>query len=328
GTEATTELLLADVRGVEVPPRAVGEPVPGGLVMSAPLGDGVHRLIVGERGTPPRRRTAPPRFEEVADTYKRLTGHDISHGDPVWVSAFTDAARLVTEYRRGRVLLTGDAAHIHLPAGGQGMNTGIQDSVNLGWKLAAVLHGRAPAALLDTYHAERHAVGRRLLANTQAQSLLILGGAEVGPLREVLGELVSYEEVARHLAAKVSGVEIRYDVGAGSHPWLGARLPALPLTVAGRPTTSAALAARGRGVLLDLDDNPWLRRRAAPWSDRVDVVTAAPREPVPHDTAAVLLRPDGYVAWAAPGSHDDLPTALDRWFGPPAAPRRSHPAPA
>ncbi|MFB7104376.1 FAD-dependent monooxygenase [Streptomyces hydrogenans] len=317
GTEATTELLLADVRGVEVPARGIGELVPGGMVMSAPLGDGVHRLIVGERGTPPRRRTAPPRFEEVADTYKRLTGHDIAHGRPVWVSAFTDAARLVTEYRRGRVLLTGDAAHIHLPAGGQGMNTGIQDSVNLGWKLAAVLRGKAPAALLDTYHSERHAVGRRLLANTQAQSLLILGGAEVGPLREVLGELVAYEEVARHLAAKVSGVEIRYDVGAGTHPLLGARLPALPLAVAGRSTGSPALLHRGRGVLLDLDDNPWLRRRAAPWSDRVDVVTAAPEAPVPHDSAAVLLRPDGYVAWAAPGSHDDLPTALDRWFGPP-----------
>ncbi|MEV3853808.1 FAD-dependent monooxygenase [Streptomyces sp. NPDC050095] len=316
GTAATTELLLADVRGVDVAPRFTGELVSGGMVMSAPLGGGVHRVIVGERGTPPRRRTGPPRFEEVADTYKRLTGHDIAHAEPVWVSAFTDAARQVTEYRRGRVLLTGDAAHIHLPAGGQGMNTGIQDSVNLGWKLAAVLHGRAPAALLDTYHSERHHVGRQLLANTQAQSLLILGGAEVQPLRDVLGELLSYEQVARHLAAKVSGVEIRYDVGAGPHPLLGARLPALPLTVAGRPTSSAALLRQGRGVLLDLEDNPWLRRRAAPWRDRVDVVTAAPSHPVPYGSAAVLLRPDGYVAWAAPGSHDDLPTALARWFGP------------
>ncbi|MYR46946.1 FAD-dependent monooxygenase [Streptomyces sp. SID5910] len=316
GTAATTELLLADIRGADVAPRATGELLAGGMIMSAPLGDGVHRVIVGERGTPPRRRDGPPRFEEVADTYKRLTGDDISHAQPVWVSAFTDAARQVTEYRRGRVLLTGDAAHIHLPAGGQGMNTGIQDSVNLGWKLAAVLRGHAPAELLDTYHGERHGVGRQLLANTQAQSLLILGGTEVQPLRDVLTELVSYEQVARHLAAKVSGVEIRYDVGTGEHPLLGARLPALPVTVHGRPTTSAALLRHGRGVLLDLDDNPWLRRRAAPWRDRVDIVTAAPTETVPHDSSAVLLRPDGYVAWAAPGSHDDLPTALARWFGP------------
>ncbi|MFD8273128.1 FAD-dependent monooxygenase [Streptomyces flaveolus] len=316
GTAATTELLLADIRGVEIAPRATGELLSDGMIMSAPLGDGVHRVIVGERGTPPRRRDGPPRFEEVADTYKRLTGDDIAHAEPVWVSAFTDAARQVTEYRRGRVLLTGDAAHIHLPAGGQGMNTGIQDSVNLGWKLAAVLHGRAPAQLLDTYHGERHPVGRNLLANTQAQSLLILGGTEVQPLRDVLTELVSYEQVARHLAAKVSGIEIRYDVGAGEHPLLGARLPAVPVTVRERPTTSAALLRHGRGVLLDLDDNPWLRRRADPWRDRVDIVTARPTGDVPHDSSAVLLRPDGYVAWAAPGSHDDLPTALARWFGP------------
>ncbi|POX55038.1 monooxygenase [Streptomyces sp. Ru71] len=337
GTAATTELLLADIRGVDVTPRMTGEVVSGGMVMAAPLGGGVHRVIVGERGTPPRRRDGPPRYDEVADTWKRLTGADISHAEPVWVSAFTDATRQVTEYRRGRVLLAGDAAHIHLPAGGQGMNTSIQDSVNLGWKLAAVLRGTAPAGLLDTYHTERHRVGRQLLANTRAQSLLILGGDEVQPLRDVLGELLAYEDVARHLAAKVSGVEIRYDVGGGRHPLLGARLPALRLTAGRRTTSSTALLRSGRGVLLDLEDNRWLRRRAAPWRDRVDIVTATPEEalaapeealaapeqasaapeaPAAHPTSAVLLRPDGYVAWAAPGSHHDLPTALDRWFGP------------
>ncbi|WP_406290379.1 FAD-dependent monooxygenase [Streptomyces sp. NBC_00209] len=319
GTEATTELLLADIRGVDVDPRATGQSLAGGMVMAAPLGDGLHRVIVGERGALPERRTGPPSFHEVADVWKRLTGGDISGAEAVWVSAFTDATRQASEYRRGRVLLTGDAAHIHLPAGGQGMNTSIQDSFNLGWKLAAVLRGTAPATLLDTYHAERHRVGRQLLANTRAQSLLILGGDDVQPLRDVLSELLPYEEVARHLAAKVSGTDIRYDVGTGSHPLLGARLPRLELTTRAGRTSSTALLRSGRGVLLDLTDNPWPRRRAARWRDRIDVVTGAPHGSVPAGlagTTAVLLRPDGYVAWAAPGSHHDLPTALDRWFGP------------
>ncbi|WP_406456010.1 FAD-dependent monooxygenase [Streptomyces sp. NBC_00876] len=319
GTEATTELLLADIRGVDVDPRMTGQSLAGGMVMAAPLGGGLHRVIVGERGALPGRRTGPPAFGEVADVWKRLTGNDISGAEAVWVSAFTDATRQASEYRRGRVLLAGDAAHIHLPAGGQGMNTSIQDSFNLGWKLAAVLHGTAPATLLDTYHSERHQVGRQLLANTRAQSLLILGGDEVQPLRDVLSELLPYEEVARHLAAKVSGVDIRYDTAAGTHPLLGARLPRLELTVGAARTSSTALLRPGRGVLLDLTDNPWLRRRAARWRDRIDLVTGVPHGPVPEDltrTTAVLLRPDGYVAWAAPGSHHDLPTALDRWFGP------------
>ncbi|MEV6218336.1 FAD-dependent monooxygenase [Nocardia sp. NPDC051833] len=318
GTPATTELLLADVRGVEIAPRMIGQQVAGGMVISARLPDGTYRIIVGERGAAPRRRSGPPDFAEVADVWKRLTDVDISHAEPVWVSAFGDAARLVTEYRRGRVLLAGDAAHVHLPAGGQGMNTGIQDAVNLGWKLAAVVRGTASAALLDTYHAERYPVGERLLANTKAQSLFLLGGEEVGPLREVLRELVAYPEVERHLAARVTGLDIRYDVGRGSHPLLGARLPRRALVRGGQVTDTAALLRSGRGVLLDLTDNPALRRRAQPWTDRIDVVTATTTEPIEAGarTTAVLVRPDGHVAWVAPGTDDDLPTALDRWFGP------------
>lgn len=318
GTPAATELLLADVRGVTIPPRMIGQQVSGGMVMSAPLPGGAHRIIVGERGAPPRRRTEPPAFAEVADVWKRLTDTDISHAEPIWVSAFGDAARLTTEYRRGRVLLAGDAAHVHLPAGGQGMNTGIQDAVNLGWKLAAVLRGTAPEALLDTYHAERHPVGERLLANTKAQSLFILGGEEVAPLREVLRELVAYPEVERHLAARVTGLDIRYEVGGGSHPLLGARLPRRALLRDGRATDTAALLRAGRGVLLDLTGNAVLRRRARPWTDRIDVVTATAAETIAPGarTTALLVRPDGHVAWAAPGSHHDLATAMDRWFGP------------
>ncbi|WP_040797499.1 FAD-dependent monooxygenase [Nocardia higoensis] len=318
GTPATTELLLADLRGVQIAPRMIGQQVAGGMVMSAPLPGGAYRIIVGERGAPPQRRDGPPSFAEVADVWKRLTDVDISHAEPIWVSAFGDAARLVTEYRRGRVLLAGDAAHVHLPAGGQGMNTGIQDAVNLGWKLAAVVRGTAPVSLLDTYHSERYEVGQRLLTNTKAQSLFILGGEEVAPLREVLSELVAYPEVERHLAARVTGLDIRYDVGGGSHPLLGARLPRRALSRDGRATDTAALLRSGRGVLLDLADNAVLRQRARPWIDRVDVVTATPAEPIDPAarTTALLVRPDGHVAWAAPGTHHDLPTALDRWFGP------------
>ncbi|MDI3390348.1 FAD-dependent monooxygenase [Streptomyces sp. B-S-A8] len=320
GTAATTEMLLADLRGVELEPRMTGQQVGGGFVMVAKLAGGIHRVIVGEHGIPPRRRTGPPAFTEVADLWKRLTGTDIAHAEPVWVSAFGDATRQVTEYRRGRILLAGDSAHVHLPAGGQGMNTSVQDAHNLGWKLALVLRGDAPEALLDTYHTERHAVGQGLLANTRAQSLLVLGGEEAQPLRSVLAELIEYPEVARHLAAKVSGLDIRYEAGAGGNPLLGRRLPHLPVTTRAGDTTSTALLRTGRGVLLDLDDNAVLRRRAQGWRDRVDLVTATPG-PVPEGspltgTTAVLLRPDGYVAWAAPGSHHDLATALNRWFGP------------
>ncbi|WP_098021799.1 FAD-dependent monooxygenase, partial [Streptomyces sp. wa1071] len=274
GTPATTELLLADIRGVDLEPRMVADRVTDGMVMTARLGDGVHRVIVAERGAPPQRRTGPPAFAEVADAWKRLTGIDISHAEPVWLSAFGDATRQVTEYRRGRVLLAGDSAHIHLPAGGQGMNTSVQDSVNLGWKLAAVLHGAAGPALLDTYHTERHEVGRRLLANTRAQSLLILGSEEVQPLRDILTELARYEEVARHFAAKAGGLDIRYDVGSGPHPLLGMRMPRLELLRGTTVTSSTEVLRAGRGVLLDLADTPRLRRRTAPWADRVDLVTA------------------------------------------------------
>jgi len=316
GTDSTMEMFLADVTGCEIRPRPIGESVSGGMAMAAPVGD-VQRIIVCELGTPPKKRSGPPEFSEVADAWKRLTGQDISDATALWTSAFGNAARLVTQYRRGRVLLAGDAAHIHLPAGGQGMNVGIQDAVNLGWKLAAVVAGTATPDLLDTYHTERHPVGVRLLVNTQAQGLLYLSGSEMQPLRDVLSELVQYETVSRHLAGMVSGLDIRYDVGPGSHPLLGRRLAQEELVTGAGPTSTMAVLRGGRGVLLDLADDRQLRATARGWADRVDVVTARRQARIAAD--AVLARPDGYVAWAAPDAGGaDLASALRRWFGPDA----------
>ncbi|GGT19294.1 FAD-dependent monooxygenase [Streptomyces purpureus] len=319
GHDATREMFLADIAGAEIRPRFLGERVAGGMVMSARLSDGLDRVIVCEHGAPPRERTAPPGFAEVAGAWKRLTGEDVSHGEARWISSFTDASRLVSEYRRGRVLLAGDAAHIHLPAGGQGLSVGVQDAVNLGWKLAAVVTGRADAALLDTYHQERHPVGERVLTNTRAQGLLYLGGVEVEPLRAVLGELLRHEEVGAHLAGMVSGLDIRYDLGAGTHPLLGLRMPPCDLVTDAGATTTTRLLHPARGVLLDLADEPALRESAAPWADRVDVTTAASTDDRLTGTGAVLLRPDGHVAWATPDG-GDLTEALTTWFGP-GAPR-------
>lgn len=320
GTSSTLEMFLADIRRVDIEPRMIGEVSADGMVMATPPRGGVTRIIVCERGNPPKQRTGPPEFQEVAAAWKRLTGIDISHAEPVWISAFGDAARQATEYRRGRLFLAGDAAHIHLPAGGQGMNAGIQDAVNLGWKLGAVVRGDAPVRILDTYHEERHPVGERLLINTRAQGALFLGGAQMRPLRSVFSELVRYAEVNRYFAAMISGLGIRYDAGGGDHPLLGRRMPKMDLDVRGNRRSSAELQRTGRWVLLDLVDDPNLRRRTAGWRNLVDVVTANADSAAVAGTRAVLLRPDGYVAWAHPGSYGELPTTLNRWFGSPVHP--------
>ena len=317
GTPATCEMFLADVSGCDVTARFIGERVPGGMVMAAPLDGDVHRIIVCERGTPPRRRSGPPAFAEVAAAWQRLTGQDISRAQARWVSAFTDATRQVTQYRRGRVLLAGDAAHVHLPAGGQGLSLGVQDAVNLGWKLAAEVDGWAPAGLLDSYHDERHPVGAKVLRNTRAQGLLYLSGAEVDPLRAVMADLIELPEVGRHLAGMVSGLDIRYDCGPGDHPLLGRRLPPDELVARHGAVHTAELLHAGRAVLLDLADDPALAAAVAGWADRFDVVTAkASAQDRFADTAALLVRPDGHVVWASPAG-GDLDSALRRWFGAP-----------
>ncbi len=322
GTDATREMYLADVVGREIRPRFIGERTPGGMVMSAPLADGVDRIIVCERGAPYRERHGQPDFAEVADAWERLTGESLHGAETRWVSAFGDATRQVTQYRRGRILIAGDAAHIHLPAGGQGLSLGVQDAANLGWKLAATVRGRAPSDLLDTYHLERHPVGARVLRNTQAQGLLYLSGEEVVPLRSVMARLIEVPAVARHLSGMVSGLDVRYDVGHGTSPLLGRRMPDVALG----DTTVARTLQPARGVLLDATGT----LHARGWRGRVDVVSGSPGPGWPDDTGAVLLRPDGYVAWAGGPGLDD---ALGRWFGPSAEPamsssRRDSPAAA
>lgn len=325
GTDPTRGMYLADVVGCGLRPRFLGERLAGGMIMAAPLREGVDRVIVVENGTPPPDRTEAPTFAEVAGAWQRITGEDISAGTADWVGSFTDATRLVTSYRRGRVLLAGDAAHIHLPAGGQGLSTGVQDAANLGWKLAAVVTGWAPEGLLDSYHGERHPVGKRLLMNTATQGLVYVGGPEMDPIREMFTELIAYDDVKRHLAGTVSGLDIRYHFGAAddAHPLIGRRLTRLALTTDGGATDTTELLHQAQGVLVDLVDDQDVRAVAAPWKSRVLTVTAAVAEPESlaatelAGATAVLLRPDGHVVWASTGGHEGLTDTLERWFGSP-----------
>jgi len=329
GSDATREMYLADVTGCDIRPRMIGELVPNGMVMAGPLEKGYFRVIVCENGTPPPTKNRQLTFADVADAWQRLTGESIHGGQARWVSSFTDATRQVTEYRRGRVLLAGDAAHIHLPAGGQGLSVGVQDAVNLGWKLAATVRGWAPGNLLDTYHSERHPVGARVLRNTRAQGTLNLSGKEVEPLRAVMTDLIAIPAVARHLSGMVSGLDIRYDVGVSGHPLLGMRMPDRPLELPdGGREQVARLLHPARGIIISA--NGFSKKSLCPagWSDRVDIVRvtsfpSGPEDNGPGDngtaTEAALIRPDGYVAWAAPGA-GQLTEALHRWFGSPRDP--------
>ncbi|MEV5787937.1 FAD-dependent monooxygenase [Streptomyces sp. NPDC048448] len=371
GQDAGRELLRADVSGISVADRRF-QRLRHGLAIAATR-DGVTRVMVHEFGRPVAERGGgEPDFTEVTDVWKRVTGEDISHGTPLWVNAFGDANRQLARYRHGRVLFAGDAAHRQMPSGGQALNLGVQDAFNLGWKLAAVVRGRAPEELLDTYDTERHTVGRQVLANIRAQVELLLGGPEVEPARALLTELLAVDGVRRHLAGMISGLGIRYDVGgvadhagsggdagdegaggaaggrgsgagsgpgvgaasgidawgdtAAGHPLLGRRLPDAWLEPSGGGTRrrTTELLRTGRGLLLSLDGNGngagagALRTVVEPWSDRVVFVAGPPEAggPLPAGQA-LLVRPDGYVAWAGPRP-DGLPEALTRWFGFPA----------
>ncbi|MGW6427392.1 FAD-dependent monooxygenase [Nocardia sp. NPDC055053] len=320
GTSAGRTMYLADVVGCSIPARPLGERLPGGMVMAAPLEPGVDRVIVCEHGVPGDERADEVDFAEVAAAWERITGESIRHGSATWASAFTDTTRQVTEYRRGRILLAGDAAHVHLPAGGQGLSTGIQDAANLGWKLGAVLSGWGTAELLNTYHTERHPVGERLLWNTRVQGMTFLGGAEAEPLRSLLTELLEIDDTKRHLAGLVSGLDVRYPCGPDDHRLVGRRIPPRKLQIASGVASTFELLHPARGVLLDLADRPDIRELAKPWSDRVIILTAATADDESFGVATgLLVRPDGYVVWGVdgPGAPNGLEAALRQWFGEP-----------
>lgn len=270
-----------------------------------PLQDGAYRVGVPAAGVA-EDRSAPPAFEEVKAQLRAVAGTDFGAHSPRWLSRFGDAARLAERYRVGRVLLAGDAAHIHPPAGGQGLGLGVQDAFNLGWKLAAELAGWAPEGLLDSYHAERHQVAAGVLDFTRAQMELM--STEPGPqaVRRLMADLMDFAEVHRYLIERTMAIDIRYDFGAG-HELLGRRLRDMALT-RGR---LYELMRTGRGLLLDRTG----RLSAAGWADRVDHVVDAAEE---LDVPAVLLRPDGHVAWVGE-DQADLLDHLPRWFGAPAA---------
>ncbi|GGP53538.1 FAD-dependent monooxygenase [Streptomyces melanogenes] len=319
GWDATRGMYMADLVGAGVRQRPIGEQVPGGMVMAFNLENGVDRIVIHDEKLRPHEDKSQLTFEVVADAWERMTGESLHGAEVRWISAFTDTTRQASEYRKGRVFLVGDATHIHMPAGAQGMSVGVQDAVNLGWKLAAAINGWAPEGLLDTFQSERHPVGEQLMRNTRAQTRLYLTGDEMEPLRAVMRELVESPDVARHLAGQVSGLDVRYDVGATGHPLLGLRLsPDRELNLAdGTPTRIAELLHSARGVLITTGDSREAAELAEGWADRVDVVTGTwiPADNVTgDDPEAVLLRPDGHVAWASPDG-GKLRDALERWFG-------------
>jgi len=304
--------------------RPIGERIEGGgMVLSVTLEPGVDRIVIHEPGVRPHHGEGELEFSELADAWQRMTGEDIHGASASWMCALTNATGLAAQYRKGRILLAGDAAHDHAPLGAQGVSVGLQDAVNLGWKLAAVLTGRAPESLLDTYHAERHPVGEELMRDVHSMSMLYLSGEEMEPLRAVVRELVQLPEAARRLAGRVSGLHLTYDMGPGEHPLLGMRLaPHRALERAdGSRTKVAELLHPARGVLIVTDGDGGPAGLAARWAGSVDVVTGtwADQEADHHDApGAVLVRPDGYIAWVSPDG-GDLETALTRWFGAPAA---------
>jgi len=266
-----------------------------------PLGDGVHRLGVPADGVA-EDRTVPPALEEFKQQLRAVAGTDFGAHSPRWLSRFGDATRLAERYRAGRVLLAGDAAHIHPPTGGQGLNLGIQDAFNLGWKLAAEVNGWAPEGLLDSYQAERRPVAADVLDNTRAQMELMSLEPGAQAARRLVSELMDFEDVNRYLIEKITAIGIRYDFGEG-HELLGRRLRDVQLK-GGR---LYRLMHGGRGLLLDQAG----RLSVTGWADRVDRVVDVSEE---LNVPAVLLRPDGHVAWVGE-DQQDLLNQLPRWFG-------------
>ena len=267
--------------------------------------------------------TGEPTLADLSEALIAVYGTDYGIHSPTWISRFTDATRQAEAYRKGRVLVAGDAAHIHPPDGGQGLQTGVQDAMNLGWKLAQVVKGTSPESLLDTYHAERHPVAARVLRNTMAAVVLRREDERTKALRDTMAELLGMEEPRRRFAAMMSGLDIHYDLGEG-HPLLGRRMPDLDLDTANGPLRVFTLLHDARPVLLNLGEPGGFD--ITPWADRVKLIDARydgtwelPALGTVTAPTAVLIRPDGYVAWVGDLTQQGLADALTTWFGPPSA---------
>ena len=324
GWDATTSWLIAEA-------EVTGEPAWGfrhdalGTHALSRLDDGKR---VGIVLTEPQVGSArEPTLRDVSAAMTAVYGTDYGIHSPAWISRFTDMTRQAAAYRAGRVLLAGDAAHVHPPIGGQGLNLGVQDAVNLGWKLAQVVKETSPASLLDSYHAERHPVAARVLRTTMAQVAMRRPDDRTGALRDTIAELLGMDEPRRRFGAMMSGLGIHYDLGEG-HPLLGRRMPDLDLATADGPLRVYTLLHGARPVLLNLGGGGGLD--IGPWAERVQSIEARydgrwelPAIGTVDAPGAVLVRPDGYVAWVGDGTAVGLADAVTTWFGPPPRP---HPA--
>jgi 2-polyprenyl-6-methoxyphenol hydroxylase-like FAD-dependent oxidoreductase len=328
GWEPTTSHLIAEAEMTDKPELGMRSDARGqhgigrvafeirdGTVVYAD--EGPVRIMITE----PHVGSAPePTLRDLSEALISVYGTDFGVHSPTWISRFTDAARQAESYRAGRILLAGDAAHIHPPNGGQGLNIGVHDAVNLGWKLAQVVRQTSPDTLLDTYHAERHPVGARVLRNTMAQVALGRTDDRSSALRDIVSELVVLDEPRRRLAAEMSGLAVHYDLGTG-HPLLGRRIPDLELLMPDGPRRVFTLLHRAQPMLIDFGDPAGLD--IAPWGDRVQSIHARyegswelPAIGAVAAPTAVLVRPDGHVAWVGERSQAGLTDALTRWFGP------------
>jgi 2-polyprenyl-6-methoxyphenol hydroxylase-like FAD-dependent oxidoreductase len=332
GSDPTTSNLIAEAEFAEPPPEwgirrdALGTHALGRVEYEIRNGEIVYAdhgpvgVLVTEQQVG---QTTEPTLRDLSEALIAVYGTDYGIHSPTSISRFTDATRQAASYRKGRVLLAGDAAHVHPPDGGQGLQTGVQDAVNLGWKLAQVIKGTSPESLLDTYHAERHPIGARVLRNTMASIVLRREDERTKALRDIMSELLGMDEPRRRFAAMQSGLDIHYDLGEG-HPLLGRRMPDLDLITANGPLRVFTLLHDARPVLLNLGAPGGFD--ITPWADRVrsldatyDGVWELPVLGVVTAPTAVLVRPDGYVAWVGDVRQPGLEHALTTWFGPPAA---------
>jgi 3-(3-hydroxy-phenyl)propionate hydroxylase len=329
GWDPTTSNILAEVEMTEKPPYGVHRSAAGTYAFGREEyemkgGEIIYKDVgpIGVMVTEPNANaTTEPTLHDLKTLLIAACGTDYGVHSPTWISRFTDMTRQAAQYRSGRVLLAGDAAHVHSPIGGQGLSTGVQDAVNLGWKLAQVIKGTSPDRLLDTYHAERHPVGARVLKNTMAQVALHREDDRTLAVRDIVGDLLKMEEPRKSIAGMMSGLDIRYELGQG-HPLLGRRMPDLEVVTASGPRRVFSFLHTAQPVLLNLGAPCAID--IAPWSDRVQYVDATYAGnwelPVLGEVAApdaVLIRPDGYVAWVCDRTPEGLTEALTTWFGPP-----------